>query len=199
MEQALPGPRRDHGAGDVAGGDDAVIGVARHLQLVELARHHLARARRVGDQHHRAAARARAHQRVAGVREGDDAVVHHAPDVAQQDVVAGGERREMRNQAAARRCVSRCRSRRSSPAASRRGGGRGRALQGLGPHRPRRREQEALAEAHVVVEQIDHHALALDPLGDQVDAEAAEQVGEIGGMDVALRAVAGLSRSWPAP
>ena len=60
-------------------------------------------------------------------------------------------------------------------------------LQHLGAHRARRREQEALAEAHVVVEQVDHGALALDPLGDQVDAEAAEQVGEIRRMDVALR------------
>ena len=63
-----------------------------------------------------------------------------------------------------------------------------RALQRLGPHRPRRREQEALAEAHVVVEQIDHHALAFDALGDQIDAGARQQVGEIAGVDVALRA-----------
>ena len=40
MEQALPGARLDHGAGDVAGGDDGVIGFARHMQLFELARHH---------------------------------------------------------------------------------------------------------------------------------------------------------------
>ena len=55
------------------------------------------------------------------------------------------------------------------------------------PHRARRREQEALAEAHVVFEQIDDLRLGLDPLGDQADAEAAEQVGEVGGMDVGAR------------
>ena len=31
-------------------------------------------------------------------------------------------------------------------------------------------------EPHVVIEQIDHRAFALDPLGNQVDAEAAEQI-----------------------
>ena len=98
MEQALPGARRDHAAGDVAGGDDGVIGLARHMQLVELARHHLALARRIGDQDHGRAAGARAHQRVAGVRESGEAVMHHAPDVAQQHVVIGGQRREMRDQ-----------------------------------------------------------------------------------------------------
>ena len=60
----------------------------------------------------------------------------------------------------------------------------GRAAQRLRPHRARLREQEALAEANVVFEQIDHLRLALDPLGDQADAEPAEQVGQVGGMDV---------------
>ena len=59
--------------------------------------------------------------------------------------------------------------------------------QRLGAHRPRRREQEALAEAHIVIEQIDHRALALDPLGDQVDAGARQQIGEIRRVDVAMR------------
>ncbi len=59
----------------------------------------------------------------------------------------------------------------------------------LGPQRPRRRKQESLAEPHVVVEQIDHRAFALDPLGDQVDAEAAEQVGKVGRVDVGGRAL----------
>ena len=34
-------------------------------------------------------------------------------------------------------------------------------------------------ESHVVVEQIDHHALALDALGDEIDAGARQQIGEI--------------------
>ena len=58
----------------------------------------------------------------------------------------------------------------------------------FGAHRPRRREQEALAEADIVIEQIDHHRFGLDPFGDQADAEAAEQIGQIGGMNVGRRA-----------
>ena len=57
----------------------------------------------------------------------------------------------------------------------------------LGPQRPGRGKQKSLAEPHVVVEQIDHGALAFDPFGDQVDAEAAEQIGKVGGMDVGGR------------
>ena len=61
-------------------------------------------------------------------------------------------------------------------------------------------EQEALAEAHVVVEQIDHRALALDPLGDQVDAEAAEQVGKVRRVNVATpRSALGRAAAPPAP
>ena len=59
-----------------------------------------------------------------------------------------------------------------------------RAEQRFRAHRARLREQEALAETHVVFEQIDHLRLAFDPLGDQADAEPAEQVGQIGGMNV---------------
>src|SRR5207244_2802690 len=52
----------------------------------------------------------------------------------------------------------------------------GGALQGLGAHRARRREQETLAEPDVIIEEVDHHAFALDFFGDEVDAEPAEQV-----------------------
>ena len=48
-------------------------------------------------------------------------------------------------------------------------------------------EQKALAEPYVVIEQIDHRALALDPLGDQIDAEAAEQIGQVGGVNIGCR------------
>src|ERR1700751_1439323 len=48
------------------------------------------------------------------------------------------------------------------------------ALQGFGAHRPWRREQEALSELHVVIEQVDHRAFAFDPFGNEVDAEAGE-------------------------
>ena len=57
-------------------------------------------------------------------------------------------------------------------------------LQRFGAHRTRRREQKALAETHIVVEQIDHRAFVLDPLGDQIDAETAEQIGKVGRMNV---------------
>src|SRR3954468_6637569 len=45
------------------------------------------------------------------------------------------------------------------------------------PERAGRRKQEALPKADVVVQQINHRAPALDPLGDEVDAETTEQVG----------------------
>src|SRR5215470_7616718 len=78
--------------GDVARAHDAVIGRARHAQPVERgARHHLARARRVGDEHHRAAALAKAHERVAGIRGRGDPVVDDPPDVAEHDFVAARE------------------------------------------------------------------------------------------------------------
>ena len=153
-------------------------------------------------------ARAHAHQRVAGCGKARNAVVHDAPDVAQQ-------RRRSRAPASEKfgikdgdgahgRIISRGIEHRSAAlaagdaasvrvrhqlAASKRAGpsfrprpacGAAPALQRLGAHRPRRREQEALAEAHVVVEQIDHRALALDALGDQVDAGARQQIGEVG-------------------
>ena len=54
----------------------------------------------------------------------------------------------------------------------------------LGPQRPGWRKQEPLTEPHVKVEQVDHRAFALDPFGDQVDAEAAEQIRQVGRVDV---------------
>src|SRR5580692_1021587 len=57
-------------------------------------------------------------------------------------------------------------------------------LQRLGAHRTRRREQHALAETDIKVEQIDNGAFAFDMVGDQIDAEAAEEVGEIGRVNI---------------
>ena len=56
-------------------------------------------------------------------------------------------------------------------------------------------KQKALAEANVVIEQIDDERLTLDTLGDQIDAEAAEQVGEIGRMELLVAPPALLSSS----
>ena len=44
----------------------------------------------------------------------------------------------------------------------------------FGPDRARRREQIALPELNVEIEQVDHGRLRLDLLGDQVDAVARE-------------------------
>ena len=75
----------------VAGGNDRVISLARHLQPRELPLHLRAWARRVGDEYDARALRACPHQRVAGRRKRLHAVMHHAPNVAEDEVVAGGE------------------------------------------------------------------------------------------------------------
>ena len=87
--------RRDLGARHVARGGDAVIGVGGNAQLVELPRHPFRRPRRIGDENDGAAVAAKPRQRVARVGEGGDAVMHHAPDVAQHDVVARREGAEV--------------------------------------------------------------------------------------------------------
>ncbi len=99
VEHARSGARGDERAGDVARTHDAVVGRARHAQPVErLTRHPLARPRRVGDEHDRAAALAEARECIASIGRGGDAVVDDAPDVAQHDVVVAGERGEVRGE-----------------------------------------------------------------------------------------------------
>ena len=46
----------------------------------------------IGDEDHRAAAGAKARERVAGFRKGGDAVVHDSPDVAKKDVIIARKR-----------------------------------------------------------------------------------------------------------
>ena len=82
MVERLSMPLLDRGAGEIARGNDGVIGLARHVQTLELAHHLFARARRIGNKDDHAAARAHAHQRVAGMRKRGDAVVDDAPHVA---------------------------------------------------------------------------------------------------------------------
>jgi EAL domain-containing protein (putative c-di-GMP-specific phosphodiesterase class I) len=60
-------------------------------------------------------------------------------------------------------------------------------LQRFGAHRTRRREQEALPEADIIFEQVNHHIFVFDALGDEVDAGTRQQIREIFRMDVALR------------
>jgi len=67
-------------------------------------------------------------------------------------------------------------------------------LQGLRPHRPRRREQEALAIFHVAVDEFDHRAFAFNFLGDEFDAEPGEQIGENGRMDVVGGVIAAIEQ-----
>src|SRR3954469_17652270 len=83
----------------VAGGDDAVVRRARHGEAIELADDGAPRPRRVGDQDRRAAPLTEARQGLAGWREGLDAVVDHAPDVAQDHVIAGRDLLEARDEA----------------------------------------------------------------------------------------------------
>src|SRR5580704_1530811 len=63
----------------------------------------------------------------------------------------------------------------------------GTALQRLLPYQPGRGEQDALPEADVVIEQVDDRAIVLDLRGDQVDAEAPEQIGEVGRVNIGGR------------
>src|SRR5271165_986520 len=57
-------------------------------------------------------------------------------------------------------------------------------LQRLAAHRTRRREQGTLSIADIVIEKIDDASLMLDPVGDQIDTETAEQIREAAGMDI---------------
>src|SRR3974377_2044433 len=67
------------------------------MQAIELTRHHVARARRFDYEHDHGAARAHTHQRVTGRGKRRDAIMHHAPDVAQHGVIVGSQDREMRD------------------------------------------------------------------------------------------------------
>ena len=98
MIHGLTTPSLDHTTRDVSRGDDGVIGFARNMQSLKLTRHNLTRTRRIGDQDHYAAVGAHAHQCVAGMRKGGEAVVYYAPDVAEQRVVTGRKGGELRDQ-----------------------------------------------------------------------------------------------------
>ena len=78
-------------AGDIAGRQDVVIGIARHAHALEHRQHAALAAGRVGEEQHDAAGGAIAHQGIDGGGMGGDAVVHHAPDVAEQRPVGGSK------------------------------------------------------------------------------------------------------------
>ena len=149
-----------------------------HAQPVKYRLHRRPRARRVGDEDHRAALGAKTDQRVAGLWKSRDAIVHHAPKVAEQHVVIARERGEAFDNVRQGLCDDRDGGSawpRTASAATgtdelgeaaahwrsniRRWRGSALAagsLQRLGAHRPRWREQKALAETHVVIQKIDH-------------------------------------------
>ncbi len=77
---------------DVAGGDDGVPGIAAHAGLLQHALHAGRGDRRIGDEDHRSALGAEARQSRAGLRVGAPAVVHHAPHIAEDGVVARQQR-----------------------------------------------------------------------------------------------------------
>ena len=92
MKDAFARPRFDDAAGDVAGADDRIVAIVRHFQAIEQALHRRTWPRRVGEKDHRAAAGAKAFERVTGLRKRGDAVVHYPPDVAKKDIVIARER-----------------------------------------------------------------------------------------------------------
>ena len=78
-------------ARQIARGDDRVIGLVGDAELAQLPLHGVGRARCVGDQDHRTATAAIGVQRFAGLGEGFQPVMDHAPDVAEHDIDAAHE------------------------------------------------------------------------------------------------------------
>ena len=98
MEHGAAAPAGHHFAGDVARGRHAIIGAAGTPEAVELANHPRRRPRRIGDQDHGAAAGPETLKGLACLRMGMDPVMDHAPDIAQNHVIARreGEKRSSR-------------------------------------------------------------------------------------------------------
>ena len=71
-----------------------LVGGARHVQAIELGVNISIGARRIGDEDHAAAAGAIMRERLHRIGKRGDAVVDHAPDVAQQRVIASGQSRQ---------------------------------------------------------------------------------------------------------
>ena len=88
MVERRAAARGDHADRNVAGGDDRVESVGRDAEGERLVADDRIGARRVGDQDDRPAAAAKGGERLGRGAEGVAAVVQHAPDVAQDRVVA---------------------------------------------------------------------------------------------------------------
>ena len=74
--------------GQIARGDDGVIGVVGDVELLQLPLHGIGRPRRVGDEDDGAAALAVGVQCFAGFGKGFQAVMHHAPDIGEDHLDA---------------------------------------------------------------------------------------------------------------
>ena len=203
--------------GQVAGTDDGVIDVVGDAELAQLPLHRIRRPRRVGDQDDGAALVAKRMQRLAGFAETTPRRCAPRPRCrsgrrrrrqrgrADARRIATGHRSGLPVSPGRRRVAPVPHCRWCGPARSaafpslaawpghwrpaepdRRRFAR-RRMRASGRSGRGAREQESLAETHVVIEQVDHRAFAFDPLGDQVDAEAAEQIRQVGGLDVGRR------------
>ena len=78
----------DEVPGQVAGTDDRVIDIVGDAELAQLPLHGIGRPRRVGDEDDGAAALAIGVQRLAGFGKRFEPVMHHAPDVGEDDLDA---------------------------------------------------------------------------------------------------------------
>jgi hypothetical protein len=74
---------------------DGIIADARQAKLIEVVPDNRTWTRRVGDQDDRAASLTKACECVRRLRKRNDAVVHDAPDIAQEHIVAVGQQLEM--------------------------------------------------------------------------------------------------------
>ena len=79
---------RNEFAGDVAGGDEAIIGVAGHVHAIEHSDDRPGGAWRVGDEDDPPSPRPEAAQSLDGGGMGRDAIMDHAPDVGENGIVA---------------------------------------------------------------------------------------------------------------
>src|SRR5262249_29845971 len=91
VKHRLAGLARHMIMGEVAGGDDIVIGFADDTEAIEGLDDSDAWSRRIGDEYHGAAAPAELRQRCPGRRKSRYSVVHDPPHVAQHGIVARRE------------------------------------------------------------------------------------------------------------
>jgi len=97
MIHALPGTTRDKGMRNIPRADDAIVGAMGHTESIKHCAHnHDARTRRISDQNHNATSTSKTPERLAGREVGCDAVVNHAPHIAENHVIARGDLGEAR-------------------------------------------------------------------------------------------------------